>query len=372
MNQKKFKSMLAAAKSREEKLSVLDAYAESFFEKEKYGEACRHWTQALEISRQPNIRAYFAGQVGICRYNAGDDNEALKYLLKSSRLFQPDEPEFMPDMYGFVHFHLGSLYEYYGKNAKSLEARRVCEQYSGSQEKDTRWMLYAGISRNYEALGKYDESIRYSQKAIQVLSNDDPGLAYLYESMGNNYMSLKQYPEAIKYFSKVLELDHSFPRRDDLYMKLGECHYRLTNHKMALDAYEKILELKLLTGKVRGLTWLYAKIAHCHFRLDQFEKSLLVTLEALRRHPRNKVEKAEIRAYLTINYFELGRFKEAVLEGEQTLKLARKFQNNSLFYFRMALSYRQLGDQKNFKKYRTLCRRMFDEDSWNRYLAKLD
>ena len=75
-------------------------------------------------------------------------------------------------------------------------------------------MLYAGISRNYEALGKHEEAIRYSQKAIQVLSDNDPGLSYLYETMANNYMGLKQYLEAIKHFSRVLELDPKFERRE--------------------------------------------------------------------------------------------------------------------------------------------------------------
>ena len=96
-------------------------------------------------------------------------------------------------------------------------------------------MLYAGISRNYEILGKHDDSIRYSQKAIQVLSDNDPGLAYLYESMGNNYLSLKQSHEPIKYFSKVLELDPNFERRDDIYLKLADSYHKLTNHQHHLQ-----------------------------------------------------------------------------------------------------------------------------------------
>jgi len=291
--------------------------------------------------------------------------------LKSSRLFDPDKPEFMPDMCGFVHFHLGSLYEYHGKISKALEARRVCEKYAEAQEKDTQWMLYAGISRNFEVLGQHDEAIRYSQKAIQVLSDNDPGLTYLYESMANNYMGLKQYHEAIKHFSKVLELDPEFERRDDLHLKVATCYQQLTNDQMALASYEKILEIKQLTGKRENLIWLYLKIAHCQFRLERYEKSLLVTLEALRRDPRNKLEKAEVRSFLTSNYYELGRYKEAITEGERTLKICRRFPNDNLFFFRMALSYFKLGDKKNFIRNRNLCRKRFAEDRWIAYLDKL-
>jgi tetratricopeptide (TPR) repeat protein len=357
--------------STQEKIANLDAKAERLFLKGRYGEASRAYGEALNLARRVNVRAYFSGQVGICHYNADRDQEALKYLLRSSRQFDAQKPEFMPDMYGFVHFHLGSLYEYYGKIPRSLAARLICEKYIDSQEKDTKWMLYAGISRNFESLGRHDEAIQYSQKAIQVLSDNDPGLAYLYESMGNSYMSLKQYHEAIKYFSKVLELDPRFERRDDIHLKVASCYQQLTNEQMALETYEKMLELKQLTNRRENLIWLYIKIAQCQFRLERYEKSLLVTLEALRRQPKNRMEKAEVRSYLTNNYHELGRYREAVAEGEKTLKLVRKFPGDSLFYFRMALSYHKLGDRKNFIRYRSLCRKRFGEDSWIAYLDKL-
>ena len=371
MELKQLNAKLESAASNQDRVALLDSFAESLFEKGRFSEAGKYYRRALDLAKPANVRAYFAGQVGICQYNAGKDKEALQNLLKSARLFDADKPEFMPDMCGFVHFYLGSLYEYHGKIAKSLEARQVCERYAESQEKDTKWMLFAGISRNYEMLGRHDDAIRYSQKAIQVLSDNDPGLAYLYESMGNNYMELKQYHEAIKYFSKVLELDPVFERSDDIHLKVASCYQQLTNDQMALETYEKMLEIKQLTGKRENLTWLYVKIAECQFRLERFEKSLLVTLEALRRRPRNNLEKAEVRSFLTNNYYELGRYKEATVEGEKTLKIARKFPSDNLFYFRMALSYFKLGDKRNYAKYNSVCHKRFRSDSWIAYLDKL-
>lgn len=371
MDLKELKARLAGARSKEEKVELYNAHAEDLFEKGKYSEASRYFAQALKLAKAQNTRAYLAGQVGICRYNSGNDKEALAYLVKSSRLFDATRPEFMPDMCGYVHFHLGSLYEYQGKHLKSLEARRICERYADSQEKDTRWMLYAGISRNCEALGRHNDAIACSQKAIQVLSDNDPSLAYLYESMGNNHMSLGQYQEAINYYSKVIDMDPNFERRDEVQLKVADAYHQLTNHRMALETYGKLLELKQLTGKRENLAWLYTVLAHCHFSLDQFEKSLLMTLEALRRQPKDKVERAEVRSYLTSNYYEMGRYREAIEEGEKTLKLARRFGEDSHFYFRLALSYFKTGDINAFTKYRTLCRRLFPEDSWNKYLEKL-
>jgi tetratricopeptide (TPR) repeat protein len=371
VNRKQFQDKLKRAETEEERLSLLDAYAEELFAKEKYSDAIEIYSQAQKIPKQKNIKAYFDGQIGICYFNEGNDKEAFASLVKSANMFEPDKPEFMPDMYGFVLFHLGSLYEYHGKVEKSLEVRRMCEAYLDSQEKDTKWMLYAGLSRNYEALGKHNEAIQYSQKAIQVLSDNDPGLSYLYESMANNYMGLKQHHEAIKHFSKVLELDPQFERKDEIQVKMADCYYQLANHAMALETYQKILELKRITSKQKDLVWIYLKIAECQFRAESFEKSLIAVLELLRRNPRNKLERAEARSYLTNNYYELGRYAEAVEEGEKTLALAKRFPNDDLFYARMALSYHKLGDKKAFAKYRKQFKKLFKDDNWNKYLEKL-
>jgi len=140
---------------------------------------------------------------------------------------------------------------------------------------------------------------------------------------------------------------------------------------MAVETYEKIVELKKITAKGKDLIWLYLKMAECQFRMESFEKSLLLALETLHRNPRNALEKAEARSYLTDNYYELGRFREAVDEGEKTLELAKRFPNDDMFYVRMAMSYHKLGDKKSFAKYRTLFRKLFRDDNWNKYLEKL-
>jgi tetratricopeptide (TPR) repeat protein len=371
VNQKQFNAKLKTAGSDEERVSLYDSFAGELFDKENYSEAISVYSLALQNQKQQNIKAYFTGRIGICHFMAGNDKEAFRFLQKSAQLFDPKKPEYMQDMYGLIYFYLGSLYEYNGKTLKSLEARKICEQNIESQEKDTRWMLYAGIGRNYEDLGKHNDAIRYSQKAIQVISDNDPGLTYLYESMANNYMGLKQYHEAITHFAKVLELDPKFERSHEIQAKMAECYRQLSNYKMALESYEKILELKQISSKKSDLVWLYLKMAECHFRLEAFEKSLLVALEILRRNPRNKLEKAEAKSYVAINYYELGRYKEAIEEGEETLKLARRFSNDDMLYTRMALSYHKIGDKKSFEKYRALVKKMFRDGNWNKYLEKL-
>jgi tetratricopeptide (TPR) repeat protein len=371
MNKQLFNARLKRAETDEERMAIHEAYASALFDRGKYTEALNIYEQALKFTKQQNVKAYLAGKIGICYFINGEDKTAFEYLKKSVRLFQPNQPEFMRDMCGFVLFHLGSLYEYHGKITHSLEARKACEKYLDSQEKDTQWMLYSGISRNYEALGKHGEAISYSQKAIQVLSNDDPGLSYLYESMANNYMGLQQYQDAIQHFSRVLELDPNFERMDEIQMKLADCYRQISNYAVALEVYEKILKLKLLTAKSKDIVWIYLKLAECYFRMSSYEKSLLAAFEALNLHPRNPQEKAEALSFKANNYYELGRYQEAVRDGEKALELAQRFPNDDLFYVRMALSFHKLGDKKSFIKYRSIVQKFFKDDTWNKHLEKL-
>jgi tetratricopeptide (TPR) repeat protein len=371
VNKQQFNARLKRAASDDERMSINDAYAKELFDNEKYTEALNIYEQALKLTKQQNVKAYLAGKIGICHYHNDEDKTAFQSLKKSLQLFQPDQPEFMRDMYGLVLFYLGALYDYHGKTVQSLEARKECEKYVDCQEKDTQWMLYSGISRNYEALGKHSDAISYSQKAIQVLSDNDPGLSYLYESMANNYMEMQQYQEAILHFSRVLELDPDFERNDEIQMKLANCYRQISNYAMALETYEKILKLKQLTAKSRDIVWIYLKLAECHFRMGSYEKSLLAAFETLHLRPRNPQEKAEALSFKADNYYELGRYHDAVRDGEKAIGIAQRFPNDDLFYVRMALAFHQLGDKKSFKKYRALVQKLFNDDNWNKHLEKL-
>ena len=372
MNKQQFNAGLKRAVSGEGRLAIHEAYAKELFDKRNYTEALNIYKQALELTKQQNVKAYLFGKIGICHFNNNDDKKALQRLEKSVQLFKPDQPEFMRDMYGFVLFHLGSLYEYHGKITQSLEARKSCEKYLDSQEKDTQWMLYSGICRNYEALGQHSEAISYSQKAIQVLSDNDPGLSYLYESMANNYMEMQRYQDAIQHFSRVLELDPDFERNDEIHIKLANCYRRISNYAMELETYEKILRLKQITAKSKDLVWIFLKLAECHFRMASYEKSLLAAFEALNQRSRNPHEKAEALSFKANSYYELGRYRDAVRDGEKALMLSQRFPNDDLFYVRMALAYHELGDHKLFVKYRALVRKLFEDDIWNKHLEKLN
>jgi tetratricopeptide (TPR) repeat protein len=360
-------------KSNEEKVCLLDEYAEQLFGAEKYAEVIDLYQKALEFETSQNIIAYLNGQIGMGYYMLYDDNNAETYLTKAHKGFDPQKPQFMKDMFVLVNFYLGSLYEYQSKPDRSLSARLECLKYIDSQDKEMQWMLYSGISRNYEAAGLKEEAIKYYQKAVGIISEGGPGLTYLYERIALNHYELNQYEEALQHFQKILDLDPNFERREEIYLYIAECHRQQTNHRMALESYLKLLDLREITGEKKNVIKVLIEIAYCYFRLKEYENSLVACTRALKEKPQDKKDLAEIHSFLANNYYELQRYQEAIVEGRKSMRISKEFRNVNYLLRSMALSYHKLGDSKNFKKYKEVYQKIFPQDeSWNKYLAQLN
>lgn len=357
--------------SKDERLSVLDEYAGAFCEREKYLEAIELYRKALIYKKAPNLQAYINGQIGICYYHLHDDERAEKYLVKARKLFDSAKSKFMADAYTLVNFYLGSLYEYQGKTAKALQARKECLNHIELQPKDTQMILYSGLSRNYQELGRKTDAIQFYQRAIGLVSGGDPGLIALYEGVAVNHYELGQYSEALQNFQKILELDPNFDRREDIYTYIAECYRRLTNYRQALETYLKLLEVREITDRKKDLASLLIEIAYCYLQLKEYETSIHYCQRALEAPIQDKKRQAEVRAYLANNYYELQQFPEAIAAGQQALKLAKTFRNSEILIRSMALSHYKLGDFKNFQRFRNWYHKSYPEDGWNKYLDNL-
>ncbi|MBI1747190.1 MAG: tetratricopeptide repeat protein [Acidobacteria bacterium] len=360
-----------ALPSKEDKLSTLDEYAGVFCEREKYLEAIELYCRALKYERTPNLLGYVHGQIGICYYHLHDDVNAEKYLTKAHKLFDPEKPKFMAEAFTLINFYLGSLYEYQGKSNKALLARKACLPYIESQPRETQLILFSGISRNLQELGRKADAIQFYQRAIGIISGGDPGLIALYQGVAHNHFELGQYTEALQNFQKILELDPNNERREDIFTYIAECYRRLTNYRQALETYLKVLEVREITDGKKGLAHILLEIALCYLQLREFERSIEYCQRALKERIKDRKQLAAIRAFLADNYYEMQRYPEAIAAGQQSLKLAKVFRHSDMLVRNLALSHYKLGDYKNFRKYRDWYRKSSPDDGWNKYLDSL-
>lgn len=363
---------LKSVQEPQEKLEILDQIAAYYYDEDDYPKAARFYDQAQKIAEAGNSRAYYLGLKGICHFLLHSDSEALEALTTAQKMSSTEEEDFVPELYGLIHYFLGSLYEYKGENQASLEARLEALRYVDQLHPEAQWMLLAGLSRNYEEKGETRQAVDFNTRALSLISHNDPEIAHLYESLGLNHYELEEYDKALSYFNRVLEVAPDFEGADDVYFSIGLCYQRLLDYRMALKSYLKILEVKKLTAGNDSYRWLYIEIAHCYYQLKEHENSLLYVRKAL-KWPAvdDKEELAELRSYLTNNLSALGKHEEAIVEGEKTLKISKDFPNMDLMLTNMAMSFYHLNDKRRFEEYRDWCNRSFPNQGWTKLLNKL-
>jgi tetratricopeptide (TPR) repeat protein len=372
MDVKQLEQKLATIQNVQDKLEVLDEIAAHYYEDDNFQTAILYYQQARELTPSGNSRAYFQGLEGICHFLLNQDEEAYRALSGAQEMLDPDEEEFDPEIFGLVHYFLGSLYEHGEKNEASLASRLEAFEYLTHLHLEAQWMLLAGLSRNYEIQGDFHKAVKFNTDAISLISQDDPEIVYIFESLGCSHYELGEFDKALEYFSRVLEVDQGFERQEEIYFNIGLCNQRLLNFRMALDSYLKLMELKELESSTDPLVWLYIEIAHCYYSLKEHEKSIEIVEKGLKESIEDKAEEAEIHSYLANNYHDMGRYEEAVEAGERTLKISDQFHHIEIMLPHLALSYHQLGNTEKFEHYRDWCNRDFPELSWTKQLNKLE
>ncbi len=372
MDVRELERLLETGLSKEGRLDVLDQLAGHYYDLKDYKKAIEYYEKGEQLASRGNPRAYFSGQKGICFYLLQQDERAIQSLLEAKKMFSPAQDEFSADVYGMVHFFLGSYYEYTAQDEPSLQARLEALKYIDDLDQEAQWMLLSGLSRNHERRNEHRKALEYNMQAISLIGRDDPEMAYLYESMGNNHVRLGEYEEALSCYSKLLSCSPQFERLEEIYSKIGLCYQRLLDYRTALNAYLKLLEIKTLRRRDgETLAWLHIEIAHCHYHLNEHAQALEAARLGLAEPEQSKDEQADLRSYLTSCSHALGNHQEAVREGEETLRISESFSKLAEMLPNLALSCYELNQMEKFRFYRDWCNRDFPDSSWTQHLNKL-
>ncbi|MEE8585736.1 MAG: tetratricopeptide repeat protein [Acidobacteriota bacterium] len=372
MDVQELERLLGTGLSEEDRLDVLDQLAGHFYDLKDYKKAIQHYEKGEQLASPGNARAYFSGQKGICYYLLQKDERAIQSLLDAKNMFSPAEDEFSADVYGMVHFFLGSYYEYTGEDEPSMQARLEALKFIDELDQEAQWMLLSGLSRNHERRNEHRKALQYNMQAISLIGHNDPEMAYLYESMGNNHVGLGEYEEALSCYSKILSSSPQFERLEEIYSKIGLCYQRLLDYRTALNAYLKLLEVKKLQRtEGESLAWLHIEIAHCHYHLKEYAQALQAARQGLDEPVPGGDDLADLRSYLTSCNHALGNHQEAVRQGEQTLKISESFAKLAEMLPNLALSCYELNQMEKFRFYRDRCNRDFPDSSWTKHLNKL-
>jgi tetratricopeptide (TPR) repeat protein len=189
--------------------------------------------KALELDSN-NYVAY--NNLGILYLKLNKPKDEIIAAFLKSVLIKPD--------YRMGIFNLVNYYHTTGDYKNSI---KYSDKYIGLVNNENKnndnlahiWAL-RGEGKNY--LGNYQNAIRDLQNAIS-LNADDAGA---YKELGNSYRNLGDYNNAIKYYSKAIELK---PDYSQAYGGRGICYDDgLNDFEKALSDYSKAIELNPKSG----------------------------------------------------------------------------------------------------------------------------
>jgi signal transduction histidine kinase len=289
-----------------------------------------------------------------------------------------------------------------------------------------------GIANSYETLAdfyynssQFDSSTYYLSQALSFYrkTNDYPQICYTLGYLGGQFREINKFAESKKYLVEAYDLAvkiNSYKYQKQSLDRLGWLYHNMGNNQLAIDYFEKALDLVRKKGSKRDEIDIKNSIANTLIALGKYGEAQKLFFEMatyLRRQNDlkhyaynlsvganlyrrlNQNEKAEkpllevyqiqkdlkddwslltTARYLGMLYTEQKRFVEAEKYLNETLYLAQKFNNSSdkaKAYYTLERLYFAKNDFKEGDKYQKLIIRFRDSlytADQNKALAEFD
>ena len=286
-----------------------------------------------------NFEIYY--NLGICYYNSGFYNEAIKKFSQAILLNTSQAN---------IYYFLGLTYNKTNSYKQALESFLKCVKlnpYNG--------LAYFEIGNIYQLIFKKDLAITYYKKAKKTIDSADLnlklGLIY-YENnefqnaigplkeyilqnfydwdvlytYGKALLHTNRYPEAIDVYLRLID---EFPDNENYYFDLAESYYQLNDFNNALINYKKVLSFN-----EENYTVLF-KIGTLHNQLNQFYDAESYLNEAIHCGEPNK----ELLMQLGMCYGGQKKFLQSLASFKEALSLSL---NDPIIHYQLGIIYKEL------------------------------
>jgi two-component system, NtrC family, sensor kinase len=219
-----------------------------YIESNDYGEAYEHYTNALEIMDDHDIRDLenkVLSGIGSVYYAQADYLKALDYYHKALDRSKElgDDLEIGRTLHG-----LGVIYAVKGDGAKSLSYyKRALELYKVADNKD-------GV--------------------ISILNN-----------IGNRYLHTLEYGKAMTYYKRALKLSRegeNHKRTGMILRNIGEIYFDQGDYERALEYSQRSLSVRLEIGDQRGIAFSMLDVGRIYNKQGRYDDALAYGREAAR------------------------------------------------------------------------------------------
>lgn len=212
-----------------------------YYQKGKYAETLDYWNQSLQIfegMKDDAGTANMLSNIGAIYFNQGADAKALEYTLKSLQL-----AEKLSDTLRMITalINIGGTY-HNKKDPKALDYLLKAIPLFKNNNNISEYVVITGdIGEIYFDNNNDSSAVEYFQKSIKAAGNDISA-SFSFNGIGKVYLREGKFDEALKYHNKALEaarkfddnlqVVRSFRGMADVYLKQG-------NTTLSIDYYKK-------------------------------------------------------------------------------------------------------------------------------------
>jgi tetratricopeptide (TPR) repeat protein len=183
-------------------------------------------------------------------------------------------------------------------------------------------------------LGKYEEAIKYYDKAIEI----DPNYAGAWYGKGSALQKLKQYKEAIECSAKAIELNPNDPNFPYPWIVKGDSLRTIGDYSEAEHCFKKAHDLDPNNmDALYGLGLIYSEYTY------DYDKALQMDREILEINPDDLVAKACIAEDL----IKAGSYEEGRKYALQAINETQDTVYQGIIRFLISTSYLLEGDTTN-------------------------
>jgi tetratricopeptide (TPR) repeat protein len=209
----------------------------------------------------------------------------------------------------------------------------------------------AKLNAMEEAEAYFDEAMRLLDALPETEENRQRRISLLV-NQGIVFLLLFRSPEYYDLLTRYEPMARGLGNPELLgafYARLGHCEYSFGNTDQAIQTLTKAAELAEASGNIEEAGYAYVFLGFSHFDRGDFERVLALKEDVLRTleqrfnlHLHTYALSIASRAYGI-----LGRWDEAVEDGQKALSVAEEFSDNSLISFvawNLSIAYTWIGD----------------------------
>ncbi len=236
------------------KVKVLQeiAYSYLYSDHEKcieYIEELKSLSKSLDFGKGERYGNYLLGTV---KHFSGKDEEALDIINSTiSSCIEANDEENLAKAYNVLVFIYQDKFELNAALEVGQKSLELCKKIGNKTREGTAYHTIASI---YSLMYEYDTANEYLKKALNVF--EETGDKYRLGVVLQGLATTSSGQESINYAKKGLELlvnTNDFQGQGMCYWSIGDAHAKLQNYELALENYERALQLFIDVDFAEGI-----------------------------------------------------------------------------------------------------------------------